>query len=158
MTCCYALYASDRPGEIRYVGSTVSLLPIKLKSHLCELGHGNPGRKVRWMKEVIARGAAVRIRVLSRHKSKNELPIAERAWIDYLAQDCDLLNRLAATWRPGAEYPDYLRLGKGDRWKKALEARRRDREALDARSAWRVIGEAAATVNKQAKSNENAQT
>ena len=85
----YGLFASDEPLQIRYVGQTYLPPFMRLRAHLMPQ---NKNAKVReWAKAVQARGGRVGMRILGRYPIA-ELSSAERKWIVFWRQYCDLYN------------------------------------------------------------------
>lgn len=85
----YALCASDEPLQVRYVGVTKHSLEHRRYHHL----YSPTNSTMRdWFAELQRRGADVVIRELSRHDSAVEVSAAEKRWIGFWSQYCEVLN------------------------------------------------------------------
>jgi predicted GIY-YIG superfamily endonuclease len=94
----YGLYASDDFETVKYVGSTTQALAKRLVGHRNEMSASlrfcrpTGSAKLVWMKHVVARGAAVEIRLLSVHANKKEMLASELGWIRFLNNRLQLTN------------------------------------------------------------------
>jgi hypothetical protein len=87
----YALYASDCPLQVAYVGQT-----INPAGRLADHGDGkNTSAWVRcWVMDVINRDAKVCMTILGEYQNGRELNAAEKTWIRFWATFCGLANEL----------------------------------------------------------------
>jgi hypothetical protein len=85
----YALFASDEPLQIRYIGATM-YPQRRIREHIGS--YCKSSKFVRdWIEEVRVRGAEVQVKVLGKY-SVQELNSAEYKWIQFWKQYCYLLN------------------------------------------------------------------
>lgn len=98
----YALYATDEPELVRYVGATKRKLAHRLRAHLTH--YCNPLKR-KWFREVQARGAKVAIRLLSAHEDPFAASKAEQEWANFWSGRSALLNG-NKSW-----YPNKAKLG-----------------------------------------------
>lgn len=89
--CIYALYASDRPSEIRYIGRTVHSLKMRLDNHLREATRTDCNRS-QWIRSVQVRGAFIMIREIEQFPNSTGMALGEWCWIRYFEQTGRLTN------------------------------------------------------------------
>lgn len=85
----YALYDSEEPLQVRYVGQTSNDLGHRRSGHI----QRPVNAKMReWIKMVGRK--RIKIKELSEHETPEEALQAETKWIDFWSLYCDLLNQV----------------------------------------------------------------
>jgi len=88
----YALFDHREPLQIRYVGKTVNGLEKRWFCHIGDARRGESSCKAVWIRGLLNEGIYSGIKILSQEEDMTKLAIAERKWIRFWAQYCDLLN------------------------------------------------------------------